>query len=161
MHWLSSVNGWIRRALNVIVIASVVGLAGTITIQVILRYVLQSSLMGVEEMSILFGLWLYFCGFALVSAHNQHIRGGLLTGFLSARAQEIVDRTFSLACAVICLFFFILSWEYTEFILDVNRRSTFLRWPTVFWVASLNLGLLLSVITLTIQAISPTRKAAP
>jgi TRAP-type C4-dicarboxylate transport system permease small subunit len=158
MHFLSRVNGWIRGILNVIVVISVIGLTGTMTIEVILRYLLQSSLMGVEEMSALFGLWLYFAGFALVSARNQHIRGGLLAPPTSERTQDIIDRIFLSVCAIICLYFLMLSLEYTKFIFDVNRRSTFLRWPTVFWVASLNLGLLLSVITLVIQAIRPTRK---
>lgn len=159
MHWLASVNGWIRNILNVIVIASVVGLATTMTVQVILRY-LGWPLMGVEEMSTLFGLWLYFAGFALVSVHNEHIRGGFLTGLLSEPARRVFDRVVLALCAAICLYVFVLSVDYAQFIAEVNRRSTFLRWPTILWVASLNVGLLLSVVTLTIQAISPIRKAS-
>jgi TRAP-type C4-dicarboxylate transport system permease small subunit len=159
MHWLSRVNGWIRGILNIVVIIAIVGLTATMTIQVILRYLLQWSLMGVEEMSTLFGLWLYFAGLALVSAHNQHIRGGFVASTLSEPTQDIVDRIVLSVCAVLCLYFLILSLDYMKFVFEVNRRSTFLRWPTVLWVASLNLGLLLSVITFTIQAISPPKKA--
>jgi TRAP-type C4-dicarboxylate transport system permease small subunit len=160
MDWLSTVNGWIRGVLSVVVIISVVGLTGTMTVQVILRYFLQWSLMGVEEMSTLFGLWLYFSGLALVSAHNQHIRGGLITSALSDRAQNITDRIVLAVCALICFYFLILSLDYTRFVFDINRRSTYLRWPTVLWVASLNLGLLLSVITFAIQSMVPSRKTA-
>ena len=160
MDWLSTVNGWIRGVLSVVVIISVMGLTGTMTVQVILRYFLQWSLMGVEEMSTLFGLWLYFSGLALVSAHNQHIRGGLITSALSDRAQNITDRIVLAVCALSCLYFLILSLDYTRFVFEINRRSTYLRWPTVLWVASLNLGLLLSVITFAIQAMVPSRKTA-
>jgi len=161
MDWLSTVDGWIRSVLNVVVIISVVGLTGAMTIQVILRYFLQWSLMGVEEMSTFFGLWLYFSGFALVSAHNQHIRGAFITSAMSHRAQDITDRVVLAISGILCLYFFILSLDYTAFVFDVNRRSTYLRWPTVLWVASLNVGLLLSVITFAIQAIVPSRKTAP
>lgn len=159
MHWLSRANGWLRSALNVIVIVSIVGLAGTMTLQVILRYLLQSSLMGVEEMSTLFGLWLYFAGFALVSARNQHIRGGFVSGLLPDRVRAVIERVFVLACAAICLYFLKLSLDYTQFILDIGRRSTFLRWPTAIWVASLNLGLFLSAVTLAAQALAPARRS--
>lgn len=160
MQWLSSANRWLRGALNAVVIVSIIGLVGTMTVQVFLRYVLQASLMGVEEMSTLFGLWLYFAGFALVSAHDQHLRGGFVSMLLSERAHAAMKRLFMIVCAAICLYFLSLSIEYTQFVLDVNRRSTFLRWPTAIWVASLNLGLLLSFVTLTIQALTPNRGRA-
>jgi TRAP-type C4-dicarboxylate transport system permease small subunit len=117
--------------------------------------------MGVEEMSTLFGLWLYYAGFALVSTHNQHIRGGLIAGRIGGNVQNVVERAFLLICAAICLYFLVLSLEYAQFVVSVNRRSTFLRWPTILWVASLNVGLLLSTVTLAIQAISPIKRAAP
>jgi TRAP-type C4-dicarboxylate transport system permease small subunit len=161
MCWLSGVNGWICKLLNIIVVVSVAGLASTMTVQVILRYLLQSSLMGVEEMSTLFGLWLYFAGLALVSAHNQHIRGGFVTSILSERTQDVMDRVVLWLCAAICLYFLVLSLDYANFVYQVNRRSTFLRWPTILWVASLNLGLLLSVMTFVIQAISPAGRRQP
>jgi TRAP-type transport system small permease protein len=159
MDWLSTVNGWIRGVLSGVVVISVVGLTVTMTVQVILRYFLQWSLMGVEEMSTLFGLWLYFSGFALVSVQNQHIRGAFIT--MSEHAQDITDRVVLSICALICLYFLVLSLDYTSFVFDVDRRSTYLRWPTVLWVAGLNLGLLLSAITFSIQAIIPSRKTTP
>ncbi len=158
MHWLSSVNGWIRGILRVVVILSVAGLTAMMTSEVILRYLLQWSLMGVEEMSTLFGLWLYYAGFALVSANDQHIRGGLFEEFGSSSFRQAAARASSLASAAICLYFLWLAADYADFILDVNRRSTFLRWPTFLWILSLNVGLLLSVVTLTIQAILPGAK---
>jgi TRAP-type C4-dicarboxylate transport system permease small subunit len=155
------VNAWMRRLLAALVIVSAVGLAGTMTVQVVLRYLLQVPLMGVEEMSTLFGLWLYFAGFALVSVNDSHIRGGFFSAFLSARAKDRLDRLFLLACAGLCVYFFLLSLDYTQFVFDVNRRSTFLRWPTVIWSASLNLGLALAAVGSVLQALDPARRARP
>lgn len=160
MNWPGRLDAAIRALLGAVLVASIFGLAATMTAQVILRYLLQWPLMGVEEMSTLFGLWIYFSGFALVSVNNQHIRGGFLGGLLSERMQAAVDRAFLAACAAICLYVFILSLDYAHFVWSVNRRSTFLRWPTMLWVASLNVGLFLSVVTLTLQALFPGRKSA-
>jgi TRAP-type C4-dicarboxylate transport system permease small subunit len=152
-------NAWMRRLLAAIIIVSVVGLTGTITVQVVLRYLLQVPLMGVEEMSTLFGLWLYFAGLALVSVTDSHIRGGFFLAFLSARAKDRLDRLFLLACAGLCVYFLLLSLDYTEFVLDVNRRSTFLRWPSAVWIASLDLGLALAAVGSVLQALDPARRA--
>lgn len=158
MHFLLRVNRWIRRLLRVVVVVSIVGLAGAMAIQVFLRYVLQRPLMGIEELAVLFGLWIYFAGLALVSVSNLHIRGGFIALSNSPSGQAIVDRVYLAICALICLYFLWLSLEYTQFVYEVNRRSTYLRWPTVIWVASLNLGLCLSAIALAIQAIVPDRR---
>ena len=161
MTAFARVNAWMRRLLAALVIVSAVGLAGTMTVQVVLRYLLQVPLMGVEEMSTLFGLWLYFAGFALVSVNDSHIRGGFFSAFLSARAKDRLDRLFLLACAGLCVYFLLLSLDYTQFVFDVNRRSTFLRWPTVIWSASLNLGLALAAVGSVLQALDPARRARP
>lgn len=161
MHWLAQLNRWLRIPLNILVILSIVGLTGTMAIQVVLRYLLRLPLMGVEEMSSLFGLWLYFAGMALVSSYNQHIRGGFISVLLHERARGVMDRLFTAICALISLYFLTLAVEYAQFVVEVNRRSTFLRLPTVLWVSSLNLGLLVTGVSLAIQAVLPPRKAEP
>jgi TRAP-type C4-dicarboxylate transport system permease small subunit len=113
--------------------------------------------MGAEEMSTLFGLWLYFAGFALVSVNDGHIRGGVSLP-LSASAKAGLDRLFLLACAGLCVYFLLVSLEYTQFVLDVHRRSTYLRWPSAVWIASLNLGLALAAVGSVLQALDPARR---
>jgi TRAP-type transport system small permease protein len=147
----------LRRALQGLAVLAAVCLVGTMGIQVFMRYVLRSSLMGSEELSVLFGLWLYFTAFALVSVDNQHIRGGFLLALLPDPVRRAVDRLFLLACAVICGYFFWLTMDYVQFIADTDRRSTFLRWSTVIWVASLVLGLLVSTAALALRGLAPTR----
>ena len=77
-----------------------------------MRYGLHSSLLGFEEVTSLFGLWLYFTGFAYVSLHDQHIRGGLLVGYMAPWAVVAMRRLFSVLAALICLYFFVLSLKY-------------------------------------------------
>jgi len=144
VNWLSDFERLLVRVLNALVALSLIGLAGTMTVQVFLRYVVHSSFLGVEEISTLFGLWLYYAGLPLVTARDEHIRGGLLSGALSPSVSRAMKLIFTLAVAAICACFFVISSRYLIFIFEGDRRSTFLRWPSFLWAASLCLGLGLS-----------------
>ena len=161
MPSLDTVDRWLSWALGAVMAASGIALAATMTAQVFMRYVLHSSLLGFEEVTTLFGLWLYFTGFAYVSLHDQHIRGGLLVGYMAPWAIVAMRRLFSVLAALICLYFFVLSLNYLGFLVSVDRRSTYLRWPSVIWIASLNIGLLLAAFGLAIRAIRPLRSSQP
>lgn len=54
-------------------------LAVLMFIQVVLRYGFNSPFVGIEEMALLFGAWIYFPGMAYVSRQGEHIHGGILT----------------------------------------------------------------------------------
>ena len=157
MDWVVSLQRWLVRVLNALVALSVAGLAGIMTLQVFLRYVVESSFLGIEEVSALFGLWLYFMGLALVTARDQHVRGGLNQDALSPRARQVLGTVLLLISAGICAYFFVLSLDYLAFIYEGNRRSTFLRWPSFIWAASLSLGLGLSALISILRAIRPYR----
>lgn len=144
-----------------VALLSAVGLVATMGGQVFMRYVLQSSLMGAEDLSTPFGLWLYFGGFALVSAENQHIRGGFLLGLLPRAASAALERVFLVACAAMAAYFCWLALDYLQFIVDTNRRSTFLRWPSAIWITSLVVGMALSAISLLLHALETDRGNRP
>jgi len=155
MDWVLTLQRRLIRVLNVLVAASVAGLALIMALQVFLRYVMQSAFLGIEEISALFGLWLYFIGLALVTARDQHVRGGLIQDLLSPRGRRVLNVMLLLISAAICAYFFVLSLGYLEFIYNGNRRSTFLRWPSFLWAASLSLGLGLSALLSLLRAIRP------
>lgn len=150
----------LENVLKWLLIVSVVGLLLTMTGQVLLRYVFKSSFVGVEEISILFGLWLYFTGMALVSVHDRHIRGGFVLSLLSPGVVAVLRRIFALISAAICFYYFLISLEYLQFITSIGRRSTFLRLPSYLWVASLSLGLLLSAAVFALKGLERVRKVA-
>lgn len=57
--------------------------------------------------------------------------------------------------------FLLLSLKYTGFILSVGRKSTFLRLPTLFWVASFNIGFLLSACAFALRTVHPVPRSEP
>lgn len=146
------------RILRGLLIVALVGLTGVMIVQIVLRYLLQSSFVGVEEISTLFGLWLYYVGLAVVTAQGEHIGGGLVAQRLSPAARAAMERIFALLCAGICAYFCVLAVKYALFIGGNDRRSTFLRWPSVIWAASLCVGLGLSTLLFLLRAALPRRR---
>lgn len=127
----------LTRTVRIVMVASMIGLAVTMTVQVVLRYLLNQSLMGVEEISVLFGIWLYYLGFVAVTVEGEHIKGGLFSAGPGTRRHRIGKLLSSALCLAICLVFLKTAVDYNVFIADIGRKSTFLRWPTVLWTAVL------------------------
>ncbi len=155
MAGLQGLERGLLRLLQGLLVLSVLGLTGVMTLQIVLRYLLESSFVGVEEISTLFGLWLYFVGLAVVTARNEHIRGGFVASLLPPVGRVILERCFAIACAAICAYFLTLAIDYAGFIGDNGRRSTFLRWPSVIWAVSLCLGLALSAMLFLLRGLAP------
>jgi TRAP-type C4-dicarboxylate transport system permease small subunit len=153
--WSAHLYDGMLRMLRWLVVVALVGLTAVMVVQIVLRYLLQSSFVGVEEISTLFGLWLYYAGLALVTAQGEHIGGGLVAGLLSPRSRRNLDRVFALLCGAICAYFCVLALQYAVFIGGNDRRSTFLRWPSVIWAASLCFGLGLSTLLFFLRALRP------
>lgn len=130
----------IGRIARILMVASMLGLAVTMVVQVVLRYVLNQSLMGVEEISILFGIWIYYIGFVVVTVDNEHIKGGVFRAAPGSRRFVIASALSSALCLAICLVFLKMSFDYNLFIAEIGRRSTFLRWPTLLWTGVLSIA---------------------
>ncbi len=155
MRWIDGLQRRLERSLEVLVVVSLVGLVAVMAGQVVLRYLLRSSFLGVEEVSALCGLWLYFTGMALVTAQGGHIRGGFLFQRLKPSGRRLLQRLFGFTCAAICVYFLILGAEYVRFVAEHNRRSTFLRWPSFVWAGSLCFGLGLSALLFFLRGLRP------
>ncbi|WP_172327183.1 TRAP transporter small permease [Mangrovicoccus sp. HB161399] len=116
-------------------------LAGLMFAQVLLRYVFQSPFVGIEEIALLFGVWIYFLGMAYVTRQGEHIQGGILTLVIrdarSIQAIRIAVTAISIAAAAV------LGWyaiQYSLFEIEKGRMSPFMRWPRWLWSSSLVAG---------------------
>ncbi|WP_315983308.1 TRAP transporter small permease [Aliamphritea spongicola] len=109
--------------------------------QVILRYVFNNPFLGIEETSILLGVWIYFVGMALSVRRRESIHGGILT--LVTRNATVI-RAVRLTGSVICLAaVFIFGWmaiEYVLFAFKVGKLSLYLGWPKSIWSLSMATG---------------------
>lgn len=102
----------VGRALNASVILSSLVVVGLMLFLVLSRYVFGWSIVGLLEVIMLFGMWLYMVGGLIASRKREH----LVVDFLQ---QQIVDRRWrelhrlliSTVTLGICIFFVILSYR--------------------------------------------------
>jgi len=75
-----------------------------VTVNVVLRYFFNKPLMGTEEVSEYFLLWLTFMGTTWVLKKDKHIRIDVLTSYLKPRTQTVLYTVLSVMSAVVFIF---------------------------------------------------------
>lgn len=101
--------GWLLEAAAFIASILVVGL---MLFLVLARYVFGWSVVGLLELIMLFGMWLYMLGGLIASRRNEH----LVVDFVelqiqSPKAQLIHKMIVSAITFVICIFFIVLAYR--------------------------------------------------
>ena len=136
----ATLNGLVRLE-RALIIFFCVALAGIMVFQIVLRYVFQFPFLGIEEVTVLLGLWIYFLGLVHVTRTRQHIGSGVIRLFLKNRTALKAVQVFKLAlCAgasAIFLYFSVGYWLKTA---ESGRSSTYLSWPTTVWITSMVFG---------------------
>lgn len=111
--------------------------------QVILRYVLQMPLMGIEEIMLFPTIWLYMLGGGVASRERDHIQAGILALYIKKEKSLAV---FFLVRTVISVL--VSSWltywafKYFLYSMMVWKLSSLLYLPLFFGESALFIGLL-------------------
>ena len=123
--------------------------------QVLMRYVFNSPFLGIEEIALLLGAWVYFPAIAYATRQGEHISGGIL-GLLvkSPKKKQVVNLCMTLLSIVVCVVFGYFALKYAMFDFDRGRMSSYMRWPRWLWSASLVVGFAGTVLALVMQAIN-------
>ena len=138
----------LRSALNTLVrleraliIFFCLALAGLMVFQIVMRYVFVTPFLGIEEVTVLLGLWIYFLGLVHVTRTHQHIGSGVVRLFVQNAAVlkgiELFKLALCAASSAIFLYFTVLYWLKTD---ESGRASTYLSWPTTVWITSMLFG---------------------
>ena len=151
---LIAVEAVFERILFVFIIGFGLCLAALMFAQVVLRYVFASPLVGIEELSLLFGAWFYFLGIAYVTRNGEHIHGGILTMVVANRnAVRAVRLVMTLLGIAACLLFGYYAINYALFEIQTGRMSSYMRWPKGWWSASLIFGFTGTAVYMVLQAL--------
>ena len=150
-----SLIAWMQRALIIIVILS---LALLMVVQIILRYGLEEPFLGIEETSVLLGLWFYFLGAAYVTREEAHIRGGV-AGLVIKNPKTLaaIRLIGTLLCIAAIAMFTYYAYKYAAFTLKIGRNSSYLEWPTILWVASMLFGFIMMAFYFVLDAYRQSR----
>ena len=124
-----------------------------IVIQVVLRYVFNAPLFGIEEMMLFPIIWLYMIGGANSSRTRSHIDCGILTLYIHEGTKgraifNIIRNTISVI--VSC---WLTYWAYWYFMYSLKlwKLSPLLKYPMFFGESAVFIGLSLMTIYTAIE----------
>ncbi len=118
--------------------------------QVVMRYVFETSVMGLEEILVYPTLWLYFLGSVNASREDTQIKANVLDVFLTTARARLIVRVIadSMALLVSCWLTY-WAWDYFRYAVRVWKESPTLYIPTVYAESALFIGLVLMTIFTT------------
>lgn len=140
-------NG-LLRAQRIVMLATICFTTSAIFLEVIMRYVFQAPLVGLEELAAYVAFWLYFIGGSYGSYERSHISADLSQLLFRNKLHYAKSHMVtSLIATALCLY--ILPWAYDYvhwgFVMNEQSRSTLLgdTYPVVYFQASILVGLAL------------------
>ena len=147
-HWLITVVRWVAVLLSL-------ALGLLMAAQVLMRYGLQSPFLGIEELALMFGLWIYFLGMVHATRERDHITGGII-GLIFQ--NQLLIASVRMAGTLLCLFaiciFSYYAQKYAMFNLSIGRVSPYMGFSKAIWDFSMVVGFILTGFYLILQFIS-------
>lgn len=115
--------------------------------QVIMRYIFQVPVMGLEEILVYPTVWLYFLGSVNASREDTQIKANVLDVFLKTNRSRLIVRVIAdVMSLVVSTWLTYWAWGYFRYALRLWKESPTLYIPTFYAEASVFIGLLLMTI---------------
>jgi TRAP-type C4-dicarboxylate transport system permease small subunit len=150
----SLVDGFLDRSLPVIM----TGVTLLVFVQVLLRYVFNAPLMGIEELLLFPTTWLYMLGAIKASSEKTQIVARVLEIFLRRRRHVYLLRAIaSAASGVVLVWLTMLAWDFFRYVLRVWKESPTLYIPT-FWYEGVVFPSICLILLFTVRELLEYRK---
>jgi len=110
--------------------------------QVILRYVLQMPLMGIEEIMLFPTIWLYMLGGGVASHERDHIQAGILALYIK-KEKSLAVFFFIRTVVSVLISGWLTYWAFKYFLysMKVWKLSSLLYLPLFFGESAMFIGL--------------------
>lgn len=145
-RYLMGFEKLLNKVFRTMMLLACLSLAGLMFAQVIMRYVLESPFTGIEEMSILLAVWVYFLGMGYATREREHIHGGIVSLVVKDQQKVAFIRFIgSLICMLAACVFGYFAYKYALKEISRGRVSTNMRWPRGLWSASMIVGFAMMV----------------
>lgn len=141
------------------VLETLLGIALILTIllnfvNVIGRYVFNSSILGAEEVQVYALIWMAFLGTAVVTWRNMHLRMDAVSKLLPAGIQYALRVAEVVLCLAVVGYTVLQSWDYVSRMMMLGATSDVSHVPMWIPHASVLVGLVLIVLMLIAATIS-------
>jgi len=139
----SSADTAMDRTFTVFIVIGGALITITVVLQVLLRYVFEAPLFGLEEFSRLIAVWVYFVGAIFGTKLDSHVQGDVAERFFkSDRSRAAVKMLTWGLSLVVCVLFLYHATKYCVWLYGTGERTTGLWWPRITSVGSMFFGAL-------------------
>lgn len=127
--------------------------------QVVMRYILELPVMGLEELLVYPTLWLYFLGSVNASREDTQIKANVLDVFLKTEKAKLIVRVVAdLLSVIVASWLTYWAWDYFKYAWRVWKESPTLYIPTFYAECALFIGLVLMTIYACFYLVKNARK---
>ena len=112
--------------------------------QVIMRYIMELPVMGLDEILVYPTLWLYFLGSVNACREDTQIKANVLDIFMKTNRSRLIVRVIAdLISTVVSLWLTWWAWDYFLYALRVWKESPTLYIPTFYAECAFFIGMVL------------------
>lgn len=138
---------WLERLQSVLLMLITAMVAIVLFTGVIMRYVFKSDVYGIEEITCILALWMYFLGSSYGSYEESHIRADMVQTFV--KNKRVVD--FSLCFAdlvsvVVTAYFSVVGINYFIWNVNAGVKSAYWHFPLLLSQSAITVGMLLMLL---------------
>jgi TRAP-type C4-dicarboxylate transport system permease small subunit len=138
---LAFADSCIDKGATALIILGGVLITLTVVLQVILRYIFKVPLFGLEELSRLIAVWVYFLGAIFGTKWDSHVQGDMAGRlFRSERSRSIIKSVVWTLSLLVSILFLYHSATYSIWIYGTGEKTTGLWWPRIYSVGSMLFG---------------------
>ncbi|XAH21248.1 TRAP transporter small permease [Xylophilus sp. GW821-FHT01B05] len=119
--------GKLQRAAEITMVVALAGMVIAVFVNVVLRYVFDTSIVSYEEISRLLFVWLVAIGAIVAAFEGKHLGFDMVTSRLKGPARKALFWVSQLLIAVCMVLLLVGSWEQVK--AGMNSFSTVLGYP--------------------------------
>lgn len=110
------------------------------------RYYATGAIIGLEEICVLAGTWMYFLGACINTHQETHIKGDLISLFLSnKRIKRYLDIIIKISIVLLLVFVSFKVYQYMDQVVSIGVKTTGLKMPKVWFLSSMFAGFILMI----------------
>jgi TRAP-type C4-dicarboxylate transport system permease small subunit len=131
-----------------------------IFVQVFTRYVMQTSIFGIEDLATFVAVWLYFIGGSLGAWERGHISASLVDFVIkSDRAARWIKAFSAVLTTILSGWMTVWAFQYFMFTLQRGQMSLEINLPMAYVTVAMPIGLALMTFYFLIEALDLIGKA--
>jgi len=156
---LKSLNSGAAYTQRVILIVVSITVTCTMFTEVVARYVFQTPIWGMDEITGHTAVWLYLIGAAYGTYERSHIKAEFANMmFKNPRTLTIIKLVTAAIAAVMAGYMTIWGYGYIYWSITQHEVLPTLMWPTVYFQFPILLGAILMCIYFVVEAVDYSRE---